>query len=170
MNFLELVKNRYSCKKYSSKLVEDHILKSILEAGRWAPTAKNTQAQHIYVAQSSDAIQAVDSSTPCRYGAPAVLIITYDRDREYVYPDGDLRSGSEDAAIIATHMMLAAADYGVATCWINNFHGEKLAELLHIPQNERIILLMDLGYPADGFQPLPNHDSRRPLSETVSYI
>lgn len=170
MNFLELVRKRYSCKKYSSAPVEEHVLQSVLEAGRWAPTAKNTQAQHVYVAQSADAIRAVDSATPCRYGAPTVLIITYDRNKEYVYPDGDLCSGSEDAAIIAAHMMLAAAECGAATCWINHFRGHALSEALHIPQNEKIILLMDLGYAAEDFHPLPNHDSRRPLSETVSYI
>ena len=48
MEFKEVVKNRYSCKKYSDRQVETEKLKAILEAGRLAPTAKNLQEQHIH--------------------------------------------------------------------------------------------------------------------------
>ena len=53
MDFKEVIKKRYSCKKYSDKQVEPEKLTSILEAGRLAPTAKNLQEQHIYVIQSA---------------------------------------------------------------------------------------------------------------------
>lgn len=52
MDFEEVIKNRYSCKKYSDKKVEKEKLDKILEAGRLAPTAKNLQEHHIYVIQS----------------------------------------------------------------------------------------------------------------------
>lgn len=52
MDFEEVIKNRYSCKKYSDKKVEKEKLDKILEAGRLAPTAKNLQEYHIYVIQS----------------------------------------------------------------------------------------------------------------------
>ena len=52
MEFSEVIKNRYSCKKFSDKEVEKEKLDQILEAGRLAPTAKNLQEQHIYVVQS----------------------------------------------------------------------------------------------------------------------
>ena len=45
-----------------------------------------------------------------------------------------------------------------------------MAEVLGLPGNEEILMLLDLGYAAEGAGPLPNHDSRKPLSETVSYI
>ena len=51
MEFKEVVKNRFSCKKYSDRQVEAHKLEAILNAGRLAPTAKNLQEQHIYVLQ-----------------------------------------------------------------------------------------------------------------------
>ena len=55
MEFKEVVKNRYSCKKYSDRQVEPEKLTAILEAGRLAPTAKNLQEQHIYVTSSRPA-------------------------------------------------------------------------------------------------------------------
>ena len=170
MEFKEVVKNRYSCKKYSDRQVEPEKLTAILEAGRLAPTAKNLQEQHIYVLQSSDALAKVDAVTPCRYGAPTVLAVAFDKNNVFTYPGGKRDSGIEDAAIVATHMILAAADEGVDSCWLNFFDPEKLAELLGLPGNEEILMLMDLGYAAEGAGPLPNHESRKDLNETVSYL
>lgn len=170
MEFKEVVKNRYSCKKYSDRQVEGEKLTAILNAGRLAPTAKNLQEQHIYVLQSAEALAKVDAVTPCRYGAGTVLAVAFDRENVYTYPGGKRNSGVEDAAIIATHMILAAADEGVDSCWINCFDPEKLAELLELPEKEEILMLMDLGYAAQGAGPLPNHNSRKELSETVSYL
>ena len=79
MEFSQLVKDRYSCKKYSSKQVDKETIVKILEAGRLAPTAKNLQEEHVYVLQSEESLAAVDSVTPCRYGAPVVLLVAFDK-------------------------------------------------------------------------------------------
>ena len=66
MDFTEVIKNRYSCKSFdSSRQLTTEQLTAILEAGRCAPTAKNLQEQHIYVAQSAEALAKIDASTPC---------------------------------------------------------------------------------------------------------
>ena len=64
MEFKEVIRNRYSCRKYSDKAVESEKLTAILEAGRIAPTAKNLQEQRIYVLQSEEALNKIDSVTP----------------------------------------------------------------------------------------------------------
>ena len=66
MDFKELIKARYSCKKYDGKQISNDQLQAILEAGRLAPTAKNLQEQHIYVMQSEEALATIDEVTPCR--------------------------------------------------------------------------------------------------------
>ena len=170
MEFKEVVKNRFSCKKYSGRKLEPEKLAAILEAGRLAPTAKNLQEQHVYVIQSDEMLAKVDSVTPCRYGAPTVLAVAFDKNNVFTYPGGKRDSGVEDATIVATHMILAAADEGVDSCWINFFDPEKMEKALGLPENEEILMVMDLGYAAEGAGPLPNHGSRKPLSETVSYI
>ena len=177
MEFTEVIRNRYSCKKYNSaKQVGDEQLAAILEAGRVAPTAKNLQEQHIYVVRSAEGLAKIDACTPCRYGAPTVLVVAYDKTNVYTYPtakgpDTDHRkSGTEDAAIVATHLMLGAYNAGVDSCWLNCVHIDDLHKALGRPANEEILMLLDLGYAADEAKPLPNHFSRKPLSETVSYL
>jgi len=170
MEFKEVIKARYSCKKYSDRKVEPEKLNAVLAAGRLAPTAKNLQEQHVYVLQSAEALAKFDAVTPCRYGAPTVLLVAFDKYNVFTYPGGKRNSGIEDATIVATHMILAAADEGVDSCWINNLDPDQLAADLGLPENEEILMAMDLGYAAEGVGPLPNHSSRKDLSDTVSYI
>ena len=170
MEFKEVIRARYSCKKYGDRKVAPEKIQAILEAGRMAPTAKNLQEQHVYVIQSAEGLAKIDEVTPCRYGAQTVLVVAFDKTNVFTYPGGKRDSGIEDASIVATHMILAAADEGVDSCWLNNFDPDKLASGLGLPENEEILMAMDLGYAAEGTGPLPNHSSRKPLTETVSYL
>ena len=170
MEFRELIHARYSCKKYDGRPVPPEKLTAILEAGRTAPTAKNGQEQRIYVLQSAESLAAFDTTTPCRYGAPTVLVVAYNKDTVYSYPGGKYSSGAEDATIVATHLTLAAANEGVDSCWLNNFDPDKLAQALSLPANEEIVMALDLGFAAEGAGPLPNHFKRKELAETVSYL
>lgn len=170
MDFKDVIKSRYSCKKYSSRPVEEETLVRILEAGRLAPTAKNLQEQHIYVATRPETLEIIDAVTPCRYGAPMVLVVAFDKENVHTYPGGKRQSGVEDAAIVATHLMLAAADEGVDSCWLNCFDPDRLHAMLGLPDNEEILMLLDLGYADEEGKPLPNHFSRKPLSDTVSRL
>ena len=170
MEFTEVVKGRYSCKKYSDRPLEKEKLDVILEAGRVAPTAKNLQEQKVYVVQSAEMLAKVDGVTPCRYGAPTVLIVAFDKNNVFTYPGGKRDSGIEDATIVATHMILAAYNEGVDSCWINFLDPEKMAEVLGLPENEEVLMAMDLGYAAEDAGPLPNHSNRKDLTETVSYL
>lgn len=170
MDFSEVVEKRYSCKKYSSTKVDKKVLEAILEAGRLAPTAKNLQEQHIYVVETEENLAKIDKATPCRYGAPTVLVVAFDKNNVFTYPGEKRDSGIEDASIVATHLMLAAYNEGVDSCWLNFFDPDKLAADLGLPENEEILMLLDLGYAAEDAGPLPNHGSRKPLSETVSYM
>ena len=170
MDFSEVIKNRYSCKKFSDRKVEKEKLDKILEAGRVAPTAKNLQEQHIYVVQSEKGLEAIDKATPCRYQAPVVLVVAYNKNNVFTYPGGKRDSGIEDASIVATHMMLAAYNEGIDSCWINFFNPDELAQALNLPEEEEILMLLDLGTAAEGTGALPNHSSRKELAETVTYM
>lgn len=170
MEFAEVVKNRYSCKKYDDKQISAEQLDAVLQAGRLAPTAKNLQGQRIYVVQSAEGLAKIDELTPCRYGAPTVLVVAFDKNSVFVYPGEEANSGVEDASIVATHMMLAATNTGVDSCWLNFFDPAAVAKAFDLPENEQVLMLLDLGFAAEGFAPLPNHTSRKPLEETVKYL
>ena len=170
MEYSELVGKRYSCKKYSDKVLSKEDLNSILTAGRLAPTAKNLQEYHVYVIQSDEGLKKVDSLTPCRYGAPTVLMVTFDQKNTFTYPASKRDSGVEDATIVATHLMLAATNAGVDNCWINNFNPEKAEEIFNLAENERVLMFLDLGFAPEGVGPLENHFKRMELAEKVSFI
>ncbi len=170
MEFRDVIRNRYSCRKYSDKAVEAEKLAAILEAGRLAPTAKNLQEQRIYVIQSAEALAKIDSVTPCRFGAPIVIAVAFDKNDVYTYPGELKQSGDEDATIVATHMILAATDEGLGSCWLNRFDPEETAKLLGLPENEELVMLMDVGYAAEDAAPSPRHEDRKDISETVKYL
>ena len=170
MEFSDVIKNRYSCKKFSSEQIGKDKLDAILEAGRVAPTAKNLQEQHIYVVQSESALETIDKLTLCRYNAPTVLIVAFNKNNVFTYPGEKRNSGIEEATIVATHLMLAAYNEGVDSCWINFFNPDELAKALNLPEDEEILMLLDLGVADKTTTPLPNHNSRKALTETVSFI
>ena len=170
MEFTQVIENRYSCKNFSARQLAPAQLDAILAAGRVAPTAKNLQEQRIYVIQSAQGLAKIDAATPCRYGAPTCLVVALDRSNVLTYPGGKRDSGVEDASIVATHLMLAAANAGVDSCWLNFFDPDELAKELGLPENEEVLMILDLGYAAEGAGPLANHGSRKPLSATVAYL
>lgn len=171
MEYNELITARYSCKCFdATKQINDEQLQAILKAGQVAPTAKNLQEQRIYVCQSAQALAKIDAHTPCRYGAPTCLVVAYDKNNVYTYPGGHRQSGIEDATIVATHMLLGAKNAGVDSCWVNCFDPDKLHAALGLPENEEILMIMDLGFAGEGAHPLPPHSSCKPLSDTVSYL
>ena len=140
MEFTQVIENRYSCKNFSARQLAPAQLDAILAA------------------------------TPCRYGAPTCLVVAFDHSNVFTYPGGKRDSGVEDASIVATHLMLAAANVGVDSCWLNFFDPDKLAQALGLPENEEILMILDLGFAAEGVTPLPNHSTRKPLTETVRYL
>ena len=113
MEFTKVVQERFSCRKFTDRPLEEEKLTAILEAGRLAPTAKNLQEQRVYVVRSAEALAKLDTATPCRYGAPVVAVVAFDKNNVFTYPGGKRDSGVEDATIVATHMILAAANEGV---------------------------------------------------------
>ncbi|HCW52908.1 MAG TPA: nitroreductase [Clostridium sp.] len=170
MEFTKVITERYACKKYDGRKVEKEKMDAVLEAGRLAPTAKNLQEHHIYVVESAEALAKIDEVTPCRYGAGTVLVVAFDKTNVFTYPGEKRDSGVEDATIVATHLMLAAKNEGLETCWINFFDPEVVAEKLGLPENEEVLMMLDIGYAAEGAPMNPFHNKRKELSETVTYM
>ena len=170
MEFQEVVKNRYSCKKYDGRQVDQSKLDAILEAGRLAPTAKNTQEQRVYVIRSEEALAKVDRATPCRYGASTVLAVAYDSKEVFTYPGGRYDSGAEDATIVATHLMLAAENEGLATLWVGSFDPTLLRDILPGAEAYDLVAMINVGYPAPESQPSAMHNVRKTMAELVTRI
>lgn len=174
MEFLELCKKRYSVRKFSSKKVEDEKLLKILEAGRLAPTAKNSQSHRIFVLKSEESLQKIYSVTPMSYKAPLVLLVCYDINESYKNLVDTLcknyDGGEVDAAIVVSSMMYQATELGLGTLWARGFDSRKIVEAFDLPENLRVVCLLDIGYEADDSKPAEKHFLRKSLSETVKEI
>lgn len=171
MDFMELSKKRFSVRKYSDKPIEAEKLNKILEAGNTAPTAKNLQPHRIYVLKSKEALDKLDALTHCRYGAGTVLLFAYNQDEDWKNPkEESVHSGIEDVSIVATHIMLQAAELDVDTTWCNFFGNTELEKAFGLPENEKSVLIMPLGYRAEDAAPAPMHELKKDLGEIVKYL
>lgn len=171
MTFLELAKRRFSVRSFRQQPVEAEKLSLILEAGHVAPTACNNQPQRIFVAQSEEARQKLASVCRCTFGAPVILVVGYDRTRDWknkIMPGYE--SGETDAAIVCTHMMLEAEELGLGACWVGYFNADQVAQILGLPENVTVSALLPMGYPAEDAAPLPLHFHFRDPKEIVEYL
>ena len=168
MEFEKVVKDRFSVRMFQDKMVDDAIIKKILEVGRLAPTAKNLQPQKIYVVRSKNGIEKIDKVTRCRYGVPVCLLVCSNKDVAWAI--GDYSSYEMDASIVATMMMLEATNLGVDNIWIRMFDRSDVALEFNLPKNIVPICIIPLGYKTDGCEPSIMHNNRKELSEFVEYI
>ncbi len=160
---------RYSCRSFEQRPVEKSDMDKILEAGRIAPTAGNFQPQRIIVVNTPEGMRKLAQCTHYTYGAPAALIVCYDENEVWVRNYDGKNAGDVDASIVATQMMLQAAELDIGTCWIGHFDPWKIKELFNIPEHVVPVAILDMGYPGEKGQPHPVHWKRKALSETVVY-
>lgn len=168
MEFEKIIEVRQSTRKFSGKVPESAVIEKILEAGRMAPTAKNVQPIKIYVLKSDKAISAVDKASPCRYGAPVVLMVCIDTDD--VFCNGNHSTAEIDGSIVATHLLLAATDCGVDSIWIEMFDRAVIKSELGIGDNILPVCLIPIGYRADDCPVSRNFHNRKTLEKIVEYI
>jgi nitroreductase len=164
MDFSELIRRRFSCRAYRPDAVDEAALARILDAARLAPTACNRQPFRIVVVETAlrrDSLGRVYARAwPCE--APLWLFVTGVSAEAWVRRDG--RSYLDvDVAIAMDHLILAAANEGLGTCWIAAFDAVAAREVLALPPDEEPIIFTPLGHPADQAGP----KTRKPLSALV---
>ena len=171
-DFFELAERRFSVRKYTDEPIAQDKLDMILEAGRIAPTANNQQPQKVYVLKSREALEKLDRVTPMRYGAPIVLLLSYDKNLSWhSAPGGDpFDAGDMDVSIVCTHMMLEAENLELGSLWVRYFNAEEVRKEFGLPENEVVTCMLVIGHKAPGAKPSGNHSNNRPLSETVTYL
>ena len=168
MEFKNLITERCSVRAYADRPIEEEKLRAILEAGRIAPTAANKQPQRVYVIRSARGLETIRSITRCAFNAPVVLLFTYDESEQWQNPlETGITSGQQDVSIVATHMMLAAWDEGIGSCWVNFFPNTAVHDAFALPESEKVVLLMPLGYADENAKPAPMHFSKKEMDALV---
>jgi nitroreductase len=166
MDFLELTKKRYSVRAYKPDPIEDDKLQKVLEAACLAPTACNLQPFQFIV------IHTKGKETELRriysdswfVQAPIVICACGIPSQSWVRSDGK-NYCEVDATIAMDHLILAAADLGLGTCWIGAFNPDAAREVLSLPDDVEPIAFTPLGYPNDQ----PGDKNRKSMNELVRY-
>ena len=167
MEFSNVIKERYSVRKFEDRKVEKDKITAILEAGRIAPTAHNSGPQRIKVITSEEELKKIDECTPCRFGTSLVLLVCYDKDVSWKRAFDDKDSGFVDASIVTTHMMLAATDLELGSCWVMYFDPIKTIELFSLPENIVPVAFLPIGYPASDAKPSDSHSKRHSIEDML---
>lgn len=169
MEFLELVKKRYSVRAYAECKVEREKLDYVLECARLAPSAVNRQPWHLIVAESADVRARL---CDCYHNewlkqAPVIIAVCVDNNAAWTRQNDGKNHADIDGSIITEHICLAAAEVGLGTCWVCNFDYAATIEALGLPENEHPVVLIPIGYPADTAS--ERHTSRKAITAIVDW-
>jgi nitroreductase len=166
MDFQNLIKNRYSVRSYQDKAVEEDKLQKVLEAARLAPTAANKQPFKLIVVKTRGKKEDLKRIYHADWFSEAPLVICACAVSKEAWTRRDGHCYMEvDVAIAMDHLILAAADLGLGTCWIAAFDAQAAREILKLPDDVEPLLFTPLGYPADE----PGTKTRKGLDELVRY-
>ena len=170
MSFLDLAKERYSCRKLSAQPVEEEKLQKILEAGNLAPTAVNKQPFHIWVLKSEEAMQKVSQTTSFIFGAPVAFVVGSKAESAFVRSFDKKNFADVDASIAATHMMLEIEALGLGTTWVGHFDAPKLKELFPEMADYELVAIFPVGYPAEDAKPSARHAERAGIEMLADWL
>jgi nitroreductase len=166
MEFSEVIRKRYSVRAYRPNEVEEEKVRQVLEAARLAPTAANRQPFRFIVIHTRGREDELRRIYPADWfvQAPIVIAAVGIPGKSWVRRDGKAYV-DVDVAIAMDHLILAATDLGLGTCWIGAFDPDAARQVLGLPADVEPLAFTPLGYPAD--EPRPKR--RKPLEELVSY-
>lgn len=162
MKFLELVQERQSDRKYIDKEVEKEKLDRCLEAARLAPSASNSQPWTFVVVNelelknkvgraSFGPLKAFNKFVP---QAPVIIAIVQEKPKKITEIGGRIKNKEYpliDIGIAAEHFCLQAAEDGLGTCMLGWFNEKKVKELLNVPEERNIPLLITVGYTPEDY-------------------
>lgn len=172
MEYTNLIRSRESIRNYDpDRLLSKEILEKILDAGRMAPSAKNNQPWKFLVISSAAKLEKVRAcySRDWLKDAPHILVVLGLRDEAWIRDYDGYNSIETDVAIAMTHIILAAENEGLGTCWIAAYNPMLLREALNLKENQLIFGITPLGYPKRGFQKT-SIKKRKSLDEVVEFL
>lgn len=168
MDFDDVINKRYSVRRYLDKEVEDEKLEYVLKAVTIAPTGVNNQPFKVFVIDTKKNKESLSEIYGAKWfvEAPYVLCVVANVDEAWTRPWDGKNIADIDATIVMDHIILAATNVGLGTCYIAAFKADKAREFLNLNDNEVPILFTPLGYGNAE----PRDTPRKEIDEFVEYI
>lgn len=163
MEFNRVIEERRSIRSYRRDPVCGAEIKAVMEAARLAPSWRNGQCWRFILVRDPETLEQVAGDN---FGAPCCIVACG-------LPEESGRNNGQDyylvdTAIAMEHLVLAAADLGLGTCWVagRRLNEERIRHLLDIPESVRVVAMTPLGYPDGDLPPAPR-EHRRPMEEIL---
>jgi nitroreductase len=172
MEFTAVIRGRESVRSYDpSRPVAREVLERVLEAGRVAPSAANRQPWRFLLVSSPEALAKVRACYDKEWfrDAPHVLVVKGARRQSWRRRSDLHRSLETDLAIAMDHMILAAENEGLGTCWIAAYKPRVLRKALRLARGEVVYAITPLGYPGPGYAKRATKQ-RKPLAEVAEFL
>jgi nitroreductase len=162
----DAITSRRNVRQFADRPIDDDELDRVLEAGRRAPSSRNSQPWDFVVvtdrAQLGELSKVWRGAGHVAQSAATIALVVEDTDdrrrRETVQYD----LGQATMA-----MMIAAADLGIGSGHSGVGDQEQAREVLGVPDDRRVAMLIDLGYPEDRPLRQLKRPNRRPFDEVV---
>jgi len=180
MNLTEIIAQRVSCRAYKTDPVPQEHLLQILEAARFAPSACNQQPWRFAVVQDADLRRRIvqDGFLPgiemtWALNAPVLVVIGMETSF-LTHRLGAQVSGVDypwiDIGIAGEHLVLAATELGLGTCWIGWIKQRRIAKIVGWPRSVKPAVVITVGYPDASETRLPPALRRKPLDSLVNWL
>ncbi|MEM1831304.1 MAG: nitroreductase family protein [Desulfurococcaceae archaeon] len=162
-----VIRTRRTIRRFKKGMkVAKEIIERILDIARWSPSGSNAQEWRFIVVTDEKLLKAMKMFSPGWLGeAPVAIVVCADKDWSYRVAGvlGRDRMYLVDVGIVVQTIALLAHAMGLGTNIIMSFSQEAISELLSIPRNWEVVVIVAIGYPDEEPKPPP----RIPLSELV---
>ena len=153
MEFNDVIKNRYSVRKFTNEKVSQKLIDEILETGRLAPSGNNNQPSVVYVLDEEMIAKLKESSKTketrislAAFKSKQAFLICYDKTKEVKRPTDKFAFGITDSSIVATYMMLKITELGLGSVWVGYFNPTSVKEVLGIFDDYEVAVILPFGH------------------------
>ncbi|MGQ9586911.1 MAG: nitroreductase family protein [Thermoplasmata archaeon] len=143
----DAIVSRKSIRSFEDKPVEDEKLRICLEAARRAPSWASKQCWHFVVVRGQAPIEELGIVPKLIGNVPTLIVACGDPDKS-----GNMEGKPyymADVTKAVEHIVLAAWEQGLGTCWVGAFKEDRVRQALGITAHIRMVALLPIGYPAD---------------------
>lgn len=175
-DILELLRRRRAIRAFKGDPLPKGILLQILDAARWAPSARNLQpVEYIVVTEASKRRQLAEAARqPQPIDAPVCIVVVVDLEKSAKVGEFSPKDATTiergvtlfshlDAAAAIENMLLAATALNIGSLWISGFDESEVRRIVDIPKTYKPIAIIVLGFP----KKIPPPPVRRDLQDII---
>ena len=150
-NFLELLKNRRSCRRFTDEPVSQESVANIMRAALMSPSGHRINPWEFVLVENKETLRQLSVSKAAGAqlleGAAMAVVVIADTDKTDVWV--------EDCSIATILMQLAAEEEGLGSCWVQirlrkdadgGSSEENVRALLGLPANYAVLSIVAIGH------------------------